>query len=150
MGMHAMNLNFADAVAQLWSTLGLAPPAADDLQSVTVGGHAVHVTEQPQNHMLMFTFIESRRQVNATMVNAHNAFGPDALSPIIGLDDTTQQWLVWNRQSIAHCDAETLAHQMEQVVQCAEQFCEEQPAPQAAAIHRGIANAPVHRLASEA
>jgi len=137
--MHAMNLNFADTVAALWSALGLTPPDADDLQSVTVGAHAIHVTEQPRNHMLMFTFIDPKHQVNTAMVHAHNAFSADALSPIIGLDETTQQWLVWNRQAFAHCDAETLAHQMDQLVRCAERCSQAQSGLAAPPMHQGLA-----------
>ena len=147
--MHTMNLNFADAVAQLWSALGLTPPRADDLQSVTVGTHAVHVTEQPKNHILMFTFVDPGHSVNPMMIHAQNAFGADALSPIIGLDETTQQWLVWNRQAFAHCDAQTLAHQMEQLVQCAEQCCQAHPGPAAPPVHRGTANGSGRGLAVE-
>lgn len=123
-----MNATFDEAVGQLWRKLGLTPPPADNMQSLSVGDCAVHITEQPEQHILMFSCVAADQSVNATMVNEQNAFGGSAVKPIITMDDTSQHWLIWNRQALSSCDTERLVEQLEHVVDCAEQFCKTETA----------------------
>ncbi|GAB1845847.1 CesT family type III secretion system chaperone [Achromobacter xylosoxidans] len=118
-----MHSNFTEAIVQLWSELGLAPPLADDLHSLQVGEHVVHIAERPQGHILMFISIETELRANAQMVHEQNLFNSDTLSPIISMDESEHRWLVWNRQPILLCKTATLRRQLEQVIDCAERFC---------------------------
>ncbi len=129
-----MSTPFQHAVVELCQSLSLPPPDQmdDSLFTLQVGEHAVHLSEQPARQLLMFCCLSPQQaQADASPLR-QNLFSDDPLKPVIGQSAHSQDWVLWNRQPLAHCDAAALQRQLERISDCAERCCRA-PEPTASA-----------------
>ncbi|WP_252091026.1 CesT family type III secretion system chaperone [Pseudomonas sp. MWU13-3659] len=112
--------NYEYALQQLCTSLDLeAPRTFDSVVSLQVGNHVCNITEHPADQLLMFIELQP---LDDAPVGEQNLFCQDLCKPILGVDPLSHSKILWNRQSLGQMDRAMVHHQLEQLVQAAEEL----------------------------
>ncbi|WP_169337065.1 CesT family type III secretion system chaperone [Algicola sagamiensis] len=109
-----MSQNFQKLIQELCQKLSLnEPEEISEIVSLQVGEQAIHITEFPENSLLMFSYIDFAKIEATPALLQRNIFGEEPLKPILGQDKDSQDWILWSRQPFNEDDGEKAYHQLE-------------------------------------
>ncbi|AMC33579.1 CesT family type III secretion system chaperone [Janthinobacterium sp. B9-8] len=109
-----MSLNFNEAINSLCLRLDLPFPAQqNDMVNLSIGEHAIHITAQPSQMILMFCCIDSAKIIDSLSLLQLNLFGENSLKPILSQDAHSNDWVLWSRQLLDSASADSLYEQLE-------------------------------------
>ncbi|QXH58416.1 CesT family type III secretion system chaperone [Pseudomonas maumuensis] len=118
--------NYDYALTQLYAALKLEPPLAfEPVISLRAGPYVCNVTEHPADQLLMFIELSA---IDDVRWGEQNLFCQDTCKPVLGVDPLTGLQVIWNRQSLLQMDRAQVYHQLEQLVQAANDLAEDKTA----------------------
>ncbi|QBC45529.1 CesT family type III secretion system chaperone [Iodobacter fluviatilis] len=109
-----MSVNFNEAINSLCIRLDLSLPAQqNDMVNLSIGEHAIHITAQPSQMLLMFCCIDSAKITDSLSLMQLNLFDNNCLKPILSQDAHSHDWVLWSRQPLDSASDDSVYDQLE-------------------------------------
>ncbi|STQ90159.1 CesT family type III secretion system chaperone [Iodobacter fluviatilis] len=109
-----MPANFNEAINSLCLRLDLPRTVQhSDIVNLSIGEHAIHITAQPSQMVLMFCCIDSAKIIDSLSLLQLNLFDKNCLKPILSQDAHSNDWVLWSRQLLDHASDDSLYEQLE-------------------------------------
>ncbi len=118
-----MSQQFTLAINELYKALGLdLPNEVEEVISLQVGDMVCHLTEHPADNLLTFSSLGVAEGFNLSDLLSNNMFSQELQKPVVAIDETTGNVILWNRQSLLNADGQSLYRQLELLSQACERL----------------------------
>ncbi|MBY0444471.1 MAG: CesT family type III secretion system chaperone [Burkholderiales bacterium] len=109
-----MSANFNEAIHSLCLRLDLPLLVQDsNMINLSIGDHAIHITTQPLQMILMFCCIDRAKITDSLSLFQLNLFSENSLKPILSQDAHSNDWVLWSSQPLGNANDDSLYEQLE-------------------------------------
>lgn len=118
-----MSQAYALAINELYKALGLdLPNEVEEVISLQVGEIVCHLTEHPADSLLMFASLGAVTDFDVSLLLNNNMFSQELQKPVVAIDETSGNVILWNRQSLLNADGQSLYRQLELLSQASDRL----------------------------
>lgn len=116
-----MSQQYTLVISELYKALGLdVPTEIEEVMSLQIGEIICHLTEQPTDNLLMFSNLGPVDNFDIQQLLKYNMFSQALLKPALGIDESSDSIILWNRQFLPNADSNTLYQQLELLSQASD------------------------------